>query len=233
MGVPRGVTLIVGGSYHGKSTLLKAIESGVYDHVAGDGRELVVCDDTAVKLRAEDGRSVRGSSISLFINNLPNDADTVSFWTEDASGSTSQAASTIEAAEARRARASSTRTPRPPTSWCDELMQSVVSRENEPITPFVERLRDLYERARHLDRHRGGLLGAFFSVADTVIQMDSYKPLRHHRARARDLHRARREGAVAGAPGFAMPREPRHISAAPSARVKTASLAKRENAGAS
>ena len=82
MGVPRGVTLIVGGGYHGKSTLVKAIESGVYDHVAGDGREFVVCDETAVKLRAEDGRSVRGVDISLFINNLPNGADTKSFWTE-------------------------------------------------------------------------------------------------------------------------------------------------------
>ncbi len=148
MGVPRGVTLIVGGGYHGKSTLLKAVEAGVYNHVAGDGRELVVCDDTAVKLRAEDGRSVRGVDISLFINNLPNDADTVSFWTEDASGSTSQAASTIEAAEAgARVFIVDEDTSAANFMVRDELMQSVVSRENEPITPFVERLRDLYSDA--------------------------------------------------------------------------------------
>ena len=88
MGIPQGVTLIVGGGYHGKSTLLKALELGIYNHIAGDGREFVITDRTAVKLRAEDGRSVKDVDISLFINNLPNGKDTVRFCTEDASGST-------------------------------------------------------------------------------------------------------------------------------------------------
>lgn len=100
MGIPKGITLIVGGGYHGKSTLLKALELGVYDHIAGDGREYVITDGTAVKLRAEDGRSVKNVDISYFINNLPNGKDTVKFCTEDASGSTSQAANVIEAMEA-------------------------------------------------------------------------------------------------------------------------------------
>ena len=91
MGIPKGITLIVGGGYHGKSTLLNALELGVYNHIAGDGREYVITDDTAVKLRAEDGRSIKHTDISMFINNLPNGKDTVSFYTEDASGSTSQA----------------------------------------------------------------------------------------------------------------------------------------------
>src|SRR5699024_1470044 len=99
MGIPKGITLIVGGGYHGKSTLLKALELGVYNHIAGDGREYVITDDTAIKLRAEDGRSIRRTDISLFINDLPNGKDTTSFSTEDASGSTSQAANTIEAIE--------------------------------------------------------------------------------------------------------------------------------------
>lgn len=122
MGIPRGITLIVGGGYHGKSTLLKALETGVYPHTAGDGREYVITDATAVKLRSEDGRVVKNVDISLFINDLPNKRDTTTFSTLDASGSTSQAAgiSTILVA---------------------------------------------------------GSSGAFFHIADTVIQMDCYHPV--------------------------------------------------------
>ena len=100
MGIRRGITLIVGGGYHGKSTLLKALEAGVYNHIAGDGREYVITDNTAVKIRAEDGRSVKRTDISMFIGTLPNGKDTKAFSTEDASGSTSQAANMIEAMEA-------------------------------------------------------------------------------------------------------------------------------------
>ena len=100
MGIRKGITLVVGGGYHGKSTLLKALESGVYPHIAGDGREYVVTDDTAMKIRAEDGRSIRHTDISMFINDLPNGKDTYAFDTEDASGSTSQAANVIESMEA-------------------------------------------------------------------------------------------------------------------------------------
>ena len=100
MGLKKGITLIVGGGYHGKSTLLKALESGVYNHIAGDGREYVITDDSAVKLRAEDGRSIQKADISMFIKNLPNGKNTTEFYTEDASGSTSQAANTVEAMEA-------------------------------------------------------------------------------------------------------------------------------------
>ena len=100
MAVPQGITLIVGGGYHGKSTLLSALQMGVYNHIAGDGREFVLTDDTAVKLRAEEGRFIRPRDISLFINDLPNKKDTKAFSTEDASGSTSQAAGVVESIEA-------------------------------------------------------------------------------------------------------------------------------------
>jgi predicted ABC-class ATPase len=99
MGIPAGITLIVGGGYHGKSTLLRAIELGVYNRIPGDGREFVVTDPAAVKIRAEDGRSVAGVDISPFINHLPQGRDTAQFYTENASGSTSQAANIIEALE--------------------------------------------------------------------------------------------------------------------------------------
>ena len=99
MGIPAGITLIVGGGYHGKSTLLRAIELGVYNRIPGDGREFVVTNPAAVKIRAEDGRSVAGVDISPFINHLPQGKDTAQFYTENASGSTSQAANIIEALE--------------------------------------------------------------------------------------------------------------------------------------
>ena len=144
MGIPQGVTLIVGGGYHGKSTLLKALELGIYNHIAGDGREFVITDRTAVKLRAEDGRSVKDVDISLFINNLPNGKDTVRFCTEDASGSTSQAANMMEAMEAA-SRVFLIDEDTSATNFMirDELMQRVVHRDVEPITPYIERVREL------------------------------------------------------------------------------------------
>lgn len=176
MGIKRGVTLIVGGGYHGKSTLLRALQDGVYNHVAGDGRELVLTDSTAVKLRAEDGRAVSGVDISLFIRDLPDGRDTSRFSTVDASGSTSQAAATVEACEAG-ARALLIDEDTSATNFMvrDALMEAVVAREFEPITPFVERVRDLWERAGVSSIIVAGSSGAYFSVADAVLQMDRYR----------------------------------------------------------
>ena len=177
MGIRRGVTLIVGGGYHGKSTLLGALELGVYDHIAGDGREYVITDPTAVKIRAEDGRSIRKTDISLFISGLPNGKDTAAFETEDASGSTSQAANVIESIEA----GTSLLLIDEDTSATnfmvrDELMQRVIRRDMEPITPFIERVRELYEEYGVSTVLVAGSSGAYFHVADTVIQMDRYVP---------------------------------------------------------
>lgn len=178
MAVPQGITLIVGGGYHGKSTLLEALQNGVYNHIAGDGREYVVTDDTAVKLRAEDGRSIRDVDISLFINDLPNGKDTTRFSTADASGSTSQAAAVIENMEADcRLFLIDEDTSATNFMVRDELMQQVISREKEPITPFLERVRDLYEKAGISTILVAGSSGAFFYIADTVIQMDCYRPV--------------------------------------------------------
>lgn len=118
MGIPQGITLIVGGGYHGKSTLLNALELGVYNHIAGDGREYVITDDTALKLRSEDGRSIKDVDISLFINDLPNQKNTHCFSTADASGSTSQAAGIIEGMEAGSKVFFWMKILLPPTSWC-------------------------------------------------------------------------------------------------------------------
>lgn len=178
MGIARGITLIVGGGYHGKSTLLKALEAGVYNHVAGDGREYVITDETAVKLRAEDGRSVRQADISLFINDLPNKKNTRCFSTEDASGSTSQAANTVEAIEAgSRLFLIDEDTSATNFMVRDDLMQKIISRKKEPITPFIERARDLYEKAGISTVMVAGSSGAYFYIADAIIQMDHYRPL--------------------------------------------------------
>ena len=177
MGIPRGITLIVGGGYHGKSTLLKALELGVYDHVAGDGREYVITDRTAVKIRAEDGRSIRRTDISMFINGLPNGKDTVSFETEDASGSTSQAANVVESLEA----GTSLLLIDEDTSATnfmvrDELMQRVIHRDMEPITPFLDRVRELYDTYGISTILVAGSSGSYFHIADHIIQMDRYIP---------------------------------------------------------
>ena len=177
MGIPQGITLIVGGGYHGKSTLLKALELGVYDHIAGDGREYVITDHTAMKIRAEDGRSIRKTDISMFINDLPNGRDTVGFCTEDASGSTSQAANVVESIEA----GASLLLIDEDTSATnfmirDELMQRVIHRDMEPITPFIERIRELYEDYGISTVIVAGSSGAYFHIADTIIQMDRYVP---------------------------------------------------------
>lgn len=177
MGIKKGITLIVGGGYHGKSTLLKALELGVYDHIAGDGREYVITDASALKLRAEDGRSIQKTDISMFINDLPNGKDTVGFCTEDASGSTSQAANVVEGIEAgTKLLLIDEDTSATNFMIRDELMQRVIHREMEPITPFIERIRELYEEYDISTVIVAGSSGAYFHIADSVIQMDRYMP---------------------------------------------------------
>lgn len=177
MGIKKGVTLIVGGGFHGKSTVLEALELGVYNHIPGDGREFVITGQSAVKLRAEDSRSVKKVDISPFINNLPNGKNTVQFDTQDASGSTSQAANTMEAVEAG-ADLFLIDEDTSATNFMirDELMQQVVSRSKEPITPFVERVRAVYEQLGISTIMVAGSSGAYFHVADAVIQMEDYLP---------------------------------------------------------
>ena len=177
MGIPQGVTLIVGGGYHGKSTLLKALERCVYPHVPGDGREYVVTNPDAVKIRAEDGRRIEKVNIDPFITNLPQDIKTDSFCSDDSSGSTSQAANILEALEI----------------GCDLLlldedtsatnfmvrdarMRKLVHKDQEPITPFVDRVRELYKDHGVSTILVMGGSGDYFDVADTVIKMQDYVP---------------------------------------------------------
>lgn len=177
MGIPQGITLVVGGGYHGKSTLLKALELGVYNHIAGDGREYVITDNTAMKIRAEDGRSIKQVDISMFINNLPNKKDTLHFCTEDASGSTSQAANVVEAMEmGTNLLLIDEDTSATNFMIRDELMQRVVNRKSEPITPFIDRVEELSKKRGISTILVAGSSGSYFHKADCIIQMDHYLP---------------------------------------------------------
>ena len=176
MGIRCGITVIAGGGFHGKSTLLKALERGVYNHIAGDGREYVITDETAFKLRAEEGRSIHEENISMFINHLPTKADTADFTTENASGSTSQAANTVEALAA----GSTVLLIDEDTSATnfmvrDGRMAQLVSDEKEPTTPFIRKIRSLYQDLGVSTILVAGSSGDYLSVADTVLQMDCYR----------------------------------------------------------
>lgn len=187
MGIRRGITVIAGGGFHGKSTLLKALERGVYNHIAGDGRELVITDASAFKLRAEEHRCIHETDISMFINNLPMRSDTTRFATENASGSTSQAANTVEALAA----GSTVLLIDEDTSATnfmvrDGRMAQLVSDEKEPITPFIRKIKSLYQDLGISTVLVAGSSGDYLSVADTVLQMDCYET-KDVTARAKEL----------------------------------------------
>ncbi|PIA17584.1 hypothetical protein COEREDRAFT_40609 [Coemansia reversa NRRL 1564] len=177
MGIPQGVTLVCGGGFNGKSTLLQAIERGVYNHVIGDGRELVITESTATKIKAEEGRSVSGIDIRSFINNLPLGKDTRCFSTTDASGSTSMAASIQEAIEAG-ASALLFDEDTCATNFLvrDGRMQQLVAQGSEPITPLICRVRELWETKGVSSILVIGGCGDYLDVADTVICMHEYRP---------------------------------------------------------
>ena len=177
MGIPEGVTVIVGGGYHGKSTLLRAIERGVYPHIATDGREWVITRPDVVSVRAEDGRAVTGADISPFIANLPSGIDTSAFCTANASGSTSQAANLVEAVGAgASALLMDEDTSAANFMIRDELMRSLIPADQEPITPFVDRVRALFDELGVSTVLVAGGSGAFFGVADLVIAVNRYVP---------------------------------------------------------
>ena len=175
--IPEGVTLITGGGYHGKSTLLQALLRGVYDHIPGDGREQVAILPAAVAIRAEDGRRVEGVDLRPFIGDLPGGRSTAFFCSEDASGSTSQAAAIAEALELG-ATALLVDEDTSATNFMvrDRRMQALIAGDREPITPYIARVRELYEHHGISSIIVVGGVGDYLDVADTVVLMDEYRP---------------------------------------------------------
>ncbi len=175
MGVPTGITLIVGGGYHGKSTLLEALEAGIWQHLPGDGRELCVALNTAMKIRAQSGRSVTKTDISAFINHLPMGQDTKAFSTSNASGSTSQAAFISESVELGAQLLLMDEDSCAANFMVrDARMQQLVLKEKEPITTFVDRVKQLHDDLGISTILVMGGSGDYFDEADCVIQMEAF-----------------------------------------------------------
>ena len=176
LGIPKGITLIVGGGFHGKSTLLNAVERSIYNHIPGDGREGIVTAIDTMKIRAEDGRCVHSLNLSNYINHLPMQKDTSDFSTQDASGSTSQAAWLQESIEAGvQTLLIDEDTSATNFMIRDERMQALVSKGAEPITPLVDRIGQLREEMGISTIVVMGGSGDYLDVADTVIQMHDYQ----------------------------------------------------------
>ncbi|MGP9582769.1 ABC-ATPase domain-containing protein [Brachybacterium sp. AOP42-C2-15] len=228
MGVPEGVTVIVGGGYHGKSTLLRALAKGVYPHRSGDGREWVITRNDAAAIRAEDGRAVTGVDISPFLTGLPSGADTRAFSTTNASGSTSQAASLVEAVDAgASALLIDEDSAATNMMFRDERMRALVPAEREPITPLVDRVRPLLsERGVSTVLVAGGS-AAFLDVADHVIVLDEYIP-RDVTAQARALAEQRAPAPTEGVFAAARPRIPAPGTLRPPGKKKPASARGRD-----
>jgi predicted ABC-class ATPase len=177
MAIPKGVTLLVGGGYHGKSTLLQAIEQGVYNHIAGDGREFCVSLPETAKVRAHSGRYVINTDISPFIRNIPQQQDTVAFSSPNASGSTSQAAFISESLEVG-AQVLLMDEDTSATNFLirDRRMQQLVTKKHEPITAFIDKVRQLHEEHDISTILVLGGSGDYLEVADHVIQMIEFGP---------------------------------------------------------
>jgi predicted ABC-class ATPase len=173
MGIPKGITVISGGAFHGKSTLLQALTKAVYPHIPGDGREGIVISESAVRVGVEDGRSVRGTDLSQFVRDLPGGISTKNFTTACASGSTSEAANLMEAMEA----------------GCDAFLidedssavnflirdvrvRKLLGDDREPLIPLTDRIREIKNRSFILV---AGACGDFLDLADNIIVMASYK----------------------------------------------------------
>lgn len=210
MGLPGGVTVIAGGGFHGKSTLLAALEHGVYNHIPGDGRELTVTDGTALKIRAEEGRAVRGTDLRPFIGDLPGGITTRSFSTENASGSTSQAANIIEGMEAgARVLLLDEDTCATNLMIRDARMQALVRGHAEPITPFIERARHLADNLGVSSVLVSGGCGDYLEIADRVLRMDAYRcadATAEARAIVRELPTGRGSGTAPPWPDDSPPR---------------------------
>ena len=173
MGIPKGITVITGGAFHGKSTLLQALTKAVYPHVPGDGREGVVISESAVRVGVEDGRSVRGTDLSPFVRDLPGGISTKNFTTACASGSTSEAANLLEAMES----GSDAFLIDEDSSAVNFLIRDVRVRkllgdDREPLIPLTDRIREIQGRSFILV---AGACGDFLDLADNIIVMTSYK----------------------------------------------------------
>ena len=177
MGIPAGITLIIGGCSHGKTTLLRAVEFGVYNHISGDGRELAVTVPDAVGIRVEEGRRIENVDISPFIANISKNIDTKHFSSRSAPPAASMAANIMEALEAGTSLLLfDDETAVTSLMGRDARLQALISKEFEPITPLVDIL-PLLRDEHGISSIIVGASGDYFDIADTVIAMKDFNPV--------------------------------------------------------
>ena len=99
LGIPTGITVVLGDAYSGRTELMKALAAGIYNHVPGDGREYVISMPDTVYVAAEDRRSVQRVDISAFVRQNPAGRDVRQYTTTHADPCAAQAAAVAEAME--------------------------------------------------------------------------------------------------------------------------------------
>ena len=175
MGIPKGITVITGGAFHGKSTLLQALTRAVYPHIPGDGREGIVIDESALRVGVEDGRSVRGTDLSQFVRDLPGGVSTKNFNTLSASGSTSEAANLLEAMEAG-SRAFLIDEDSSAVNFLirDVRVRKLLGDDREPLIPLTDRIREISAQGYSFILVAGAC-GDYLDLADNIVIMANYK----------------------------------------------------------
>ena len=175
MGIPKGITVITGGAFHGKSTLLQALTRAVYPHIPGDGREGIVIDESALRVGVEDGRSVRGTDLSMFVRDLPGGVSTKNFNTLSASGSTSEAANLLEAMEAG-SRAFLIDEDSSAVNFLirDVRVRKLLGDDREPLIPLTDRIREISAQGYSFILVAGAC-GDYLDLADNIVIMANYK----------------------------------------------------------
>ncbi|MBR6832348.1 MAG: ABC-ATPase domain-containing protein [Fibrobacter sp.] len=175
MGIPKGITVITGGAFHGKSTLLQALTRAVYPHIPGDGREGIVIDESALRVGVEDGRSVRGTDLSQFVRDLPGGVSTKNFNTLSASGSTSEAANLLEAMEAG-SRAFLIDEDSSAVNFLirDVRVRKLLGDDREPLIPLTDRIREISVQGYSFILVAGAC-GDYLDLADNIVIMANYK----------------------------------------------------------
>ncbi len=175
LGIPHGLTLILGESNGGRVDLTEAIAQGIYNHVPGDGRESVVTVADAVAIHSEAGRSIQQVDISAFATELLDGGNPASYSCKSAGSFSSQAASTVEALEAG-ARV---------LLYDEHSSSSTFLSSDTRVSPLLGKSirNSLASRARQMVDELGisivvagsSLVAEFIPIADKILRVENYR----------------------------------------------------------
>jgi len=178
MGIPRGVTVIIGNAFSGRSTLLRAIASAVYAHIPGDGREYCAAVPDAALVQADEGRRVEGVNLSPFVSALPGGEDPARFRGDHVPALLAQAASigeTLEAGATLLLFDEDSTAPR--LLVRDVIWRHLAPEAKDPVTPLADLIRPLYAEHGVSTVIAGGTGSSLPAAADTVLAMDAFRPV--------------------------------------------------------